>query len=685
MKKYVFFFLIGFVPMLFSCAKEMPVNDVEETPIAERDPWTPYPLTEVAAASGAHSVEAGHDAETKSHLDVSGNVASVLWDTSDKYIMMGYEGESYQTATYTNTATESSVRATFTTSETIAYTSNKLHSLYPVSAFHAPSTINAGENLYLPVTIPTTQTATIGNVAPGANIAYAQSDTQNEDLHFKKAVSIIKFKLSGAAVSSVTSVSIKGTSYLTGTFFLLLPGSKTPAFDAGFAGNDASLSATLNGTFTAGKDYYIAVVPGVQDGFMMTFSNGAGKVIKKTSSKSLTLNRGSITDFGTINIGDSFPETDPTVIKYKTASASAPKPVTIVVLPDGYQKTELDTYETLAKAGIDALFDTEPYNKYENYFNVYILKVASNESGANITNGSGVITTHKDCYFQSKWGEDKYDDMAANSERVFAFVENNCPDVINGTVKMEDVSILILINDTRFGGRCHSYSNGQNYCMVPTTAGTLNWSYPSKEPTGVNSTPWNYTTISEEVKTAQHLKNSGTWHNTLVHEFGGHAFGRLGDEYWYDSSLDSASDVEGHDWTVPMNLNISNTNNEGSVLWHELISNKSELVDINGRYSRIGVFQGGDVSMFYRWRSERISCMIDNRFYFSTWQRWLIVNRIRTLAGYSDADYATFKASDVMYDPVTDGSPSLLPDGLVNSISPRPVPMCPPPVMHVVD
>ena len=683
MKKYLYFFLIGIVPMLFSCAKEMPVNDIDEKPIEEIDPWTPYPLTKVESAPGFRSITAEMGGETKTHFDVSGLYASVMWDAGDSFIMMGYDDSHWDSATYTKVGTESSVIASFSTSDgTIVYTANKLHSLYPATAINTPSKV--GGILHIPVTIPHTQAATIGSVAPGANIAYAQSDTQDEDLHFKNAVAIIKFTLSGAAVGSVTSVSFKGTSEVTGTFFLSTA-SSTPAYAAGYS-LDGSLSATLSGSFTAGKEYYLAVAPSEHSGFMMTFTNSAGKVIKKISNEELTLNRGQIIDFKTINIGDTFPDTDPSAIQYMKATYTSPKkPVTIVVIPDGYQSSELDDYEDQAKAGIDALFDTEPYKTYKSKFNVWILKVPSKESGANITNGSGVITTHKDCYFQSKWGKDTYDDMAANSERVFAFVENNCPDVINGTVKMEDVSILILINDTRFGGRCHSYSNGQNYCMVPTTSGTLNWSYPSKEPTDVDSTPWNYTTISEEVKTAQRLKNSGTWHNTLVHEFGGHAFGRLGDEYWYDSSQPSATAVEGHDWTVPMNLNISNTNNEGNVLWHELISNKSDLVSINSRYGRIGVFQGGDVSMFYRWRSERISCMIDNRFYFSTWQRWLIVNRILTLAGYSAADYATFKASDVMYDPVTDGSSSLLPDGLVNSIPPRPVPMCPPPVMHVVD
>ena len=61
--------------------------------------------------------------------------------------------------------------------------------------------------------------------------------------------------------------------------------------------------------------------------------------------------------------------------------------------------------------------------------------------------------------------------------------------------------------------------------------------------------------------------------------------------------------------------------------------------------------------MFGRWRSEKINCMIDNRCYFSTWQRILIVKRIMEKTGgvFSLDD---FFASDKTDDPVRDGTSS---------------------------
>ena len=91
--------------------------------------------------------------------------------------------------------------------------------------------------------------------------------------------------------------------------------------------------------------------------------------------------------------------------------------------------------------------------------------------------------------------------------------------------------------------------------------------------------------------------------------------------------------------------------------------------------------------MLNRWRSERVSCMIDNRFYFSTFQRYLIVKRIMSLAGVSMMSGAfdtMFWAKDNPIDPVRDvaSSPVM---GAPNPVRPRPVPMLPPPHYVVVD
>ena len=84
--------------------------------------------------------------------------------------------------------------------------------------------------------------------------------------------------------------------------------------------------------------------------------------------------------------------------------------------------------------------------------------------------------------------------------------------------------------------------------------------------------------------------------------------------------------------------------------------------------------------MFNRWRSERDSCMIDNRFYFSTWQRMIIVKRIMTLSG-DTFNVDSFWAKDDPTDPVRDRTSSSA-YGQKSRVPVRTVPVLPPPVMH---
>ncbi len=106
------------------------------------------------------------------------------------------------------------------------------------------------------------------------------------------------------------------------------------------------------------------------------------------------------------------------------------------------------------------------------------------------------------------------------------------------------------------------------------------------------------------------------------------------------------------------------------------------LVEKDANYGRIGAFQGGGTYMYGRWRSEMISCMIDNRFYFSTWQRMLIVQRIMTLSG-STFDVESFWANDVTTDPVRDTNVSSVMGDM--SLPVQIMPPLPEPVLTVVD
>lgn len=750
MKKNSIFICMVVLPlMLASCAKSVFIENPEpEIQSGLIDPWTASTkLTETKAYPGNPVAISADFTSTKSHLEASGSAMKVVWDANDQFKMLACSDKWYG-ATYTTTS--GGERAEFTPDYGMP-SDVALHSFYaPLCTVSHLASLD--DEWGFGINIPTEQTAVANNVQKGLNYAYAKTSSTTEDFHFRSMLALVRFKMSGSIASSVTSVTLRGVTNLAGDCVLVPEADGTPVltFSKEFTGDVASTTVTLTGTFTAGTDYYIAVVPGTQSSFTLVFSDGGGNSTTKIATKSVTFARGVINDIGVIDLGGEF--TDPATpsmetIKWNTASAGAAKPVTIAVIPDGFTAAEMPKYEMLANAAMNTLFNVEPFKSYKKYFNVYILKVASNESGANVTDGSGNVIEAHDCYFGSGWGASSYNDLKAGYRKgeggtnkfhdiVFEYVTANCPDItsIGGSTvyhTIDEVPVLMIINDTRYGGINITYSSGRSYCLAPYTysGGGLSWSYPSQEAVSDMNPSAYYATKSSEtyytdIKAAYQNttserytevgSNSGNWLNTMVHEFGGHCFSRLADEYWYgpqyflthyvmnesqaidESIKDAVTHIDGYQYSVPFRNNVSatyynpgyDTGTYAANGWQFLLEKKAELAASNPLYNRIGVYQGGNVSMMNRWRSERVSCMIDNRFYFSTFQRYLIVKRIMSLAGKtfdSEAAFlAAFWAKDVPIDPVRDIAVSPV-MGESNAVPPRPVPMLPPPVLVEVN
>ncbi len=654
---------VGAALALAACSKSFPEPVLPEPLPEPSDPWEVEEITSLRQGRPVDgSLRAGFG--TKSHLDGT----SVVWTAGDEFTMYYYDSEGKTFYSSVLTTDGGGAPATFHYSTDLP--SGTCYAVYP-----APFKRGVYQgNVAFGVRIPPVQTATAGSVCEGANPSFATAATQGDDLNFENIPALIRFRLSGDIVGSVRSVTFRATQTIAGDAVLIADGgSPDISYEIYFSGQEFSRSVTLEGDFVAGEEYYIAIAPCTLSGFTMVFSDDAGHTTTKVSTRDVTFNRSRITDFQTINLGASFTDAarDYSPVKYMSATKGT-KPATIAVIPEGFRDFEMDDYVILASSGIDALFATEPFKSYRDYFNVYFLKVASNDSGANITDGNGNITTARDCYFGSKWGLTSYSDMRANDNKVFDFVSANCPDITGGIHTIYEVPILMIINDTRYGGICWTWDTGKGYCMAPYSraGGRLGWAYPSTRAVSDTDPSLGTTTVSDAEKT-EVGSNTGDWRNTLVHEFGGHCFSRLGDEYWYESDRGAVASISSHSWSVPFGLNVSASAID--VPWQELLDRQAALVSADPHYSRIGIFQGADVSILNRWRSERVSCMIDNRFYFSAWQRALIVQRIFSLTG-DVFDLDTFLASDVTEDPVRDiaASPSRGIDQLI------PVHMMPP-------
>lgn len=590
---------------------------------------------------------------TRSRLGEDG--LSVYWTAGDAFQTQFIRDGEFYTADFT-TAQDGTERATFTTEGDLD--GSDFVCIYPGFRNSAISWLD-GKRVF-DVVLPPEQEAVAGNVAEGliSSVAYSELLEEGQILAFYNLPALLKFRLSGTAASRVREVRISApTSIAEGAPFYWGEESVPEMYPWRFTVDTPTNSITLSGSFEEGADYYIALWPKVVEGFEMTFSDGEGNYTTRRSSKTIRFRRSIITDFGTIDLGDKFTGASPVSMEpllYKEAMAGT-KPVTIAVIPEGFQEHELPLYERLAKSAINKLFDTEPYKSYEDYFNVYILKVASQGSGANVTDGNGNIITNSGCYFGTGWGANSYGDMRANDNKVFNFVSANCPDIVSGIHTIDEVPIVMVVNDTRYAGRTWYWNAGRSYCMIPFaySGGNNLWAYAKMTPNSETdaSAGCHETTAEEYAEVGRYIP--GDWRNIMVHEFG-HTFARLADEYWSEGTTANTTEIRRYQqWAVPSYLNVSTS--YVNPPWQEFLNRREELMERDPRYGRIGVFQGGATYMYGCWRSERASGMMDNRQYFSAWQRYLIVKRIMTLSGdLASFSFDSWLAKDVTIDPVRD-------------------------------
>lgn len=322
-------------------------------------------------------------------------------------------------------------------------------------------------------------------------------------------------------------------------------------------------------------------------------------------------------------------------------------PVTMVVTGDGYTLEDLrhgGKFEKQARAALDFLFGVEPYKTYRDYFNVYIIPALSRERGGD----NYTIGIEKDTYFNSGWSDD-CSDMWANETVITNFVQTFCPDIVNGSINMDDVPVCLLVNDPRYGGICYSWGSGKSFAIVPTTEGT--WKLSDNEELGICVCDWR---------------------NTFLHEYGGHSFGRLLDEYYTKGSGNTYNEksIDSHSWEVPLGLNLvaDTTGVYDPVHWDRMVKDE--------RFPKVGFYEGGNKYEEGIWRSEVISVMDDNRRYFNAISRQIIVERIKSKAKETFA-FEDFCSKDVDYDELRDSKSR----SVSNSDGIREFPRTPAPVL----
>ena len=175
--------------------------------------------------------------------------------------------------------------------------------------------------------------------------------------------------------------------------------------------------------------------------------------------------------------------------------------------------------------------------------------------------------------------------MESDFDKVWGFVSARCPEIQSGLLTIDEVPVGMIINDNRDGGRCHFTSSGRCVAHAPYTydGRAISWSFPKiVADNDVDQSGAHYTTQAEYAEVG---RCKGDWRNTFLHEFCGHGFGRLGDEYWNGTTYSTGTQITGQDWALPVRLNISGTYD--NVPWQaDLLNNRDALIARESAVSR---------------------------------------------------------------------------------------------------
>ncbi len=296
--------------------------------------------------------------------------------------------------------------------------------------------------------------------------------------------------------------------------------------------------------------------------------------------------------------------------EYKVAQVNTKgvNPSEILFIGDGYISEDYEEgglFDKDIDEGIEHFFSIEPYKSYREYFKVYKQAGYSRDRGVTQTDKSITKSTKFGVVF--KGGSS----MESNSSAVFAHVKR-----IEGVddIKLRDILINLIVNENRYAGTCWTWSDGKTIAITPVNRST-----------NINS---HYGSI-------------------LLHEGGGHGYGRLADEYV--SSANSGKSISDDDkkklqerFTKGYAANVDLTGDSTQVRWKHFI--------LKDGYKGVGTFQGGYYYTFGVWRPEASSCMISNMRYYNAPSREAIVKRIMTTAGI-EFSLETFVEKDIAKSP----------------------------------
>ncbi|MDR2130234.1 MAG: hypothetical protein LBP56_03550 [Odoribacteraceae bacterium] len=268
-------------------------------------------------------------------------------------------------------------------------------------------------------------------------------------------------------------------------------------------------------------------------------------------------------------------------------------PIKIAVLGDGFTREDYKhggAFDQAIGKMMDGFFNAEPFKTYAKYFSVYKVVAYSNERGATIekdvTTGGKPPKQTRDTRFKALLRGGSSAHVSTLNDTVFAWAER-----VPGFKKDRD-GIFVLVNVDAWAGVTTSWTSGRFIARTCYDANVV---------------------------------------GRMLHEGGGHGFGRLKDEY-----ID-------HETTIPDSIkNVINTRQANG--WWQYAGN----VDLTGNldqvhwkhyftltgYSRVNLVEGSCLYRYGAWRPESLSIMEKSSYlYFNAPSREAIVRRVLDRVG----------------------------------------------------
>ena len=276
-------------------------------------------------------------------------------------------------------------------------------------------------------------------------------------------------------------------------------------------------------------------------------------------------------------------------------SATVGKGIDVVFVGDAFADKDQNLFNKYVELGKEAFFTEEPFRSTKDRFNIY--RIGSVSKNGIIAQEGG------DTKFSAQFGDGTY--ISGDHDAVFRFVKDKMP-----SVNLKKTIVFVIVNKAKYAGTCWMFSDNRAVCYVPL------------------------------------CRNENEYAQTLRHEGCGHGFGKLADEYFYDSMGripdDEVSELKKwKGFAYRFHENVDLTSDPNTILWSKFIS--------DSRYSgKVGVYEGGYTYPYGVYRPTDNSIMRYNTGGFNAPSREAIYKKIMKFSEGNawTYDYETFVAFD---------------------------------------